>query len=192
MGCGGRGAAGQRERGAQDGRAARGESVLRVHDVTPSWWTGSSVAMIGGRPGSGVGLAALSRLRPLVYGRGLRRCPAGAGMYEHRRPSGRCATGHQGLIVMAVDELRPPLTERLLARRQLFLDVGVAVLLAAASSAQIAVSDQASPAGPGWTVARYLAVSAACGALPFRSRFPAPVLGAVAVVVALLNALAGA
>ena len=93
---------------------------------------------------------------------------------------------------MAVDESRPPLTQRLLARRQLFLDVGVAALLAAASSAQIAVSDRASPAGPGWTVARYLAVSAACGALPFRTRFAAPVLGAVAVAVALLNALAGA
>jgi signal transduction histidine kinase len=93
---------------------------------------------------------------------------------------------------MAVDELRPPLTERRLARRQLFLDVGVAVLLAAASSAQIAVSDRAAPAGPGWTVARYLAVAAACGTLPFRTRLPAPVLGAVAVAVALLNALAGA
>ena len=96
-----------------------------------------------------------------------------------------------GLIVIAVDELRPPLTERLPARRQLFLDVLVAVLLAAASSAQIAVSDRASPAGPGWTVVRYLAVAAACGALPFRRRFAAPVLGVVAVAVALLNALSG-
>jgi hypothetical protein len=81
-----------------------------------------------------------------------------------------------GLIVFAVDELRPPLTERLPARRQLFLDVLVAVLLAAASSAEIAVSNRASPAGPGWTVVRYLAVAAACGALPFRRRFAAPVL----------------
>jgi signal transduction histidine kinase len=96
-----------------------------------------------------------------------------------------------GLIVVAVDELRSPLTERLPARRQLFLDVGVAALLAAASSAQLAVSDRASPAGPGWTVARYLAVAAACGALPFRRRFAAPVLGVVAVAVALLDALGG-
>ena len=90
-----------------------------------------------------------------------------------------------------MDELRPPLTERLPARRQLFLDVLVAVLLAAASSAEIAVSNRASPAGPGWTVVRYLAVAAACGALPFRRRFAAPVLGVVAVAVALLNALSG-
>jgi signal transduction histidine kinase len=40
-------------------------------------------------------------------------------------------------------------------------------------------------------VVRYLAVAAACGALPFRRRFPAPVLGVVAVAIALLNALAG-
>jgi signal transduction histidine kinase len=91
-----------------------------------------------------------------------------------------------------MDELHPPLTERLPARRQLFLDAGVAVLLAAASSVQIAVSDQTSPTGPGWTVARYLAVAAACGALPFRRRFAALVLGVVAGAVALLNALAGA
>ncbi len=60
-----------------------------------------------------------------------------------------------------------------------------------ASSAEIAGSDRASPAAPGWTVVRYLAVAAACGALPFRRRFAAPVLGVVAVAVALLNALAG-
>jgi len=96
-----------------------------------------------------------------------------------------------GLIVVAVDELRPPLTERLPARRTLFLDVLVAALLAAASSAQIAGSDQASPAGSGWIVVRYLAVAAACGVLPFRRRFAAPVLGIVAVAVALLNALGG-
>lgn len=65
------------------------------------------------------------------------------------------------------------------------------MLLAAASSAQIAVSDGVPPAGLGWTVVRYLAVLAACGALPFRRRFAAPVLGVVAVAVALLNALAG-
>jgi signal transduction histidine kinase len=96
-----------------------------------------------------------------------------------------------GFIVGAVDELRPPLTERLPARRQLFLDVGVAVLLAAASSAQIALGNRASPAAPDWTAVRYLAVAAACGALPFRRRLAAPVLGVVAVAVALLNALAG-
>ena len=90
-----------------------------------------------------------------------------------------------------MDELRPPFTERLPARRQLFLDVLVAALLAAASSAEIAGSDRVSPAAPGWTVVRYLAVAAACGALPFRRRFAAPVLGVVAVAVALLNALAG-
>jgi signal transduction histidine kinase len=100
-------------------------------------------------------------------------------------------TRRPGLIVVAVDELRPPLTERLPAGRRLFLDVAVAVLLAAASAAEIAASHQASPAGPGWTVARYLAVVVACGALPFRRRFAAPVLVAVAVAVALLNALAG-
>jgi signal transduction histidine kinase len=96
-----------------------------------------------------------------------------------------------GLIVVAVDELRPPLTERLPVRRPLFLDVVVAVVLAAGSIAEIAAGHQVSPVGPGWTVVRYLAVVAACGALPFRRRFPAPVLAVVAVAVALLNALAG-
>jgi signal transduction histidine kinase len=90
-----------------------------------------------------------------------------------------------------VEELRPPLTERLPLRRRLFLEVVVAVLLAAASSAQIAASHLGLPAGPGWTVVRYVAVGVACGALPFRRRFAAPVLGVVAVSVALLNALAG-
>jgi hypothetical protein len=90
-----------------------------------------------------------------------------------------------------VEELRPPLTERLPLRRRLLLEVVVAVLLAAASSAQIAASHQGLPAGPGWTVVRYVAVAVACGALPFRRRFTAPVLGVVAVAVALLNALAG-
>lgn len=90
-----------------------------------------------------------------------------------------------------MDELRPPLTERLPARRRLFLDVLMAALLAAALGAEIAVSNRALPAGPGWTVLRYLAVVAACGALPFRHRFAVPVLGVVAVAVALLNALGG-
>lgn len=71
------------------------------------------------------------------------------------------------------------------------LDVLVAVLLAAASSAEIAGSHRASPVGSGWIVVRYLAVAAACGALPFRRRYAAPVLGVVAVAVALLNALGG-
>lgn len=88
-----------------------------------------------------------------------------------------------------MDELRPPLTERLPVRWRLFLDVLVAVLLAAASAAQLAASHPAPPAAPGWTVVRYLAVVAACGALPFRRRFAAPVLGVVAVAVALLTGL---
>ena len=90
-----------------------------------------------------------------------------------------------------MDKARPPLTERLPGRRQLLPDVAVAVLLAAVSGAEIAVSHQVSPAGPGWTAVRCLAVAAACGALPFRSRFPVAVLGVVAVAVALLNALGG-
>jgi signal transduction histidine kinase len=96
-----------------------------------------------------------------------------------------------GLIVVAVDELRPPLTERPPGRRQLVLDIGMAVLLAAASAAQIAFGRQASFATPAWTAVRCLAVAAACGALPLRRRFPTPVLGVVAVAVALLNALSG-
>jgi signal transduction histidine kinase len=91
-----------------------------------------------------------------------------------------------------VDELRTPLTEPLPARRRLYLDIGVAVLLAAASSAQIAGVHRTSPAGSGWTMVRYLAVAAACGALPFRRRFAVPVLGVVALAVALLNVLSGA
>jgi signal transduction histidine kinase len=93
-----------------------------------------------------------------------------------------------GLIVVAVDELRPPLTERFPVRWRLFLDVGVAVLLAVASAGQIAASHPV-PAGPGWTAVRYLAVAAACGALLFRRRFAAPVLGVVAVAAALLVGL---
>jgi signal transduction histidine kinase len=96
-----------------------------------------------------------------------------------------------GLIVVAVDELRPPLTERLPVRWRLFPDVLLAVLLAAASAAEIAVSHRASPAAFGWTVVRYLAVAAACGAVPLRRRFATPVLGVVAVAVALLNVLGG-
>jgi signal transduction histidine kinase len=90
-----------------------------------------------------------------------------------------------------VEELRPPLTERPPGRRQIVLDILVAVLLAAASAAQIAFDHQASFATPAWTAVRYLAVAAACGALPLRRRFPKPVLGIVAVAVALLNALSG-
>ena len=96
-----------------------------------------------------------------------------------------------GLIVGAVDELHSPLTERPPARRQLFLDVAMAALLAAASSAQIAFGNRGVATGPGWTMVRYLAVAAACGALPFRRRFVAPVLGVVAVAVAVLTALGG-
>jgi signal transduction histidine kinase len=96
-----------------------------------------------------------------------------------------------GLIVGPVDELRPPLTERPPARRQLYLDVALAVLLAAASSAQIAFGNRGVPVGAGWTVVRYLAVAAACGALPFRRRFAVPVLGVVAAAVAVLTALGG-
>jgi signal transduction histidine kinase len=96
-----------------------------------------------------------------------------------------------GFIVVAVDELSAPRTEWLPVRRPLLLDVVVAAVLAAGSIAQIAAGHQASPAGPGWTVMRYLAVVAACGALPFRHRFPAPVLAVVAIAVALLTALAG-
>ncbi|HEV2253786.1 MAG TPA: histidine kinase [Streptosporangiaceae bacterium] len=90
-----------------------------------------------------------------------------------------------------MDELRLPFTERLPVRWRLFLDVLVAVLLAAASAAQLAASHPAPPAAPGWTAVRYLAVVAACGALPFRRRFAAPVLGVVAVAVALLTGLGG-
>jgi signal transduction histidine kinase len=90
-----------------------------------------------------------------------------------------------------MEELRLPLTERLSAPRLLVLDVVLAALLAAASSAQIAAGGLTLPAGSGWIVLRYLAVAAACGSLPFRRRFPGPVLGVVAVAVALLNALGG-
>ncbi len=90
-----------------------------------------------------------------------------------------------------MDELHLPFTERLSTRRQLVLDVVLAALLAAASSAQIAAGGLMVPAGSGWTVLRYLAVAAACGSLPFRRRFPGPVLGVVTVALALLNALGG-
>jgi len=90
-----------------------------------------------------------------------------------------------------MNELRLPFTERLSTRRRLVLDVLLAALLAAASSAQVAADHQMLPVGPGWMVLRYLAVAAACGSLPFRRRFAVPVLGVVAVAVALVSALGG-
>ncbi len=112
-------------------------------------------------------------------------------MYARHQPAGRCGADGQGLWSSVMDELRLPLAERLSTRRRLVLDGVLAALLAAASSAQIAASGLMLPAGSGWIVLRYLAVAAACGSLPFRRRFPGPVLGVVAVAIALLNALGG-
>ncbi len=88
-----------------------------------------------------------------------------------------------------MEKLRQPLAERLSPRQWVILDVGVATLLAFASVKAVAFSPHRVPAGDSWVVLQYAAAGAACGSLPFRRRFPIPVLCAVAVSVAFLVAL---
>ncbi len=90
-----------------------------------------------------------------------------------------------------MEDLRLPLAQRLSFRQWVILDVVVALLLAFASAKDVAFSPHRVPAGDGWVVLQCIAVGAACGSLPFRRRFPMPVLGVVAVSVALLVALGG-
>jgi signal transduction histidine kinase len=71
------------------------------------------------------------------------------------------------------------------------VDVVAAVLTAVAWANLIAAGGPVMPAGPGWTVVRYLAAGAACASIVFRWRFPAAALGVVGVSVALVSALGG-
>jgi signal transduction histidine kinase len=79
----------------------------------------------------------------------------------------------------------PPAPQRAL------VDVIAAVLTAVAWATQIAAGGPVMPAGPGWTVVRYLAAGAACASIVCRWRFPVAALGVVGVSVAVVSALGG-
>jgi signal transduction histidine kinase len=90
-----------------------------------------------------------------------------------------------------MDDPQVPFAEPLPARQWALVDVVAAVLTGLLWAATIAVSGPATPAGPGWTVARYLAAGAACASLMFRWRFPVAMLGVASGSAALFGALAG-
>lgn len=66
-----------------------------------------------------------------------------------------------------------------------------AVLTGVLWATTTAVGGSVTPAGPGWAVARYLAIGAACAALMFRWRFAVVMLGVAGGSAALFSALAG-
>jgi len=90
-----------------------------------------------------------------------------------------------------MDDPQVPSAAPLSAPRWVPVDVVAAVLTGLALATAIAVSGSGTPAGPGWTAARYLAAGAACASLMFRWRFPVAALGVASGSVALFEALAG-
>jgi hypothetical protein len=140
---------------------------------------------------AGVGLAALSHLRPAAqagpspptaYAWGCR--PGIALRADARRRPG-------GIYSQPMDDPQVPLAEPPSAPRWALVDVVAAALTGLAWATAIAVSGRGAPAGPGWTAARYLAAGAACASLIFRWRFPVAALGVASGSAALFDALAG-
>ncbi|MGH3226272.1 MAG: sensor histidine kinase [Streptosporangiaceae bacterium] len=87
-----------------------------------------------------------------------------------------------------MDELRLPLIKRVSARQWAVLDIVLAIAFFAQAAA---VGTRGPLDGAAWGTVRYLAVAAACAALPFRHRFPMAALGVAAPSVALAQALGG-
>jgi len=90
-----------------------------------------------------------------------------------------------------MDDPQVPFAEPLSARKWALVDVVAAVLTWLLWAIVIAVGRHDTPAGPGWTLARYLAAGAACASLMFRRRFPVAALGVAGGSAALFIALAG-
>jgi signal transduction histidine kinase len=90
-----------------------------------------------------------------------------------------------------MDDPQVPFAELLSARRWALVDVVAAVLIWLPLAAVIAVGGPGTPAGPGWTVVRYLAAAAGCASVMFRRRFPVAMLAVAGGSVALFSALAG-
>jgi signal transduction histidine kinase len=90
-----------------------------------------------------------------------------------------------------MDDSQVPFAEPLSAPQWALVDVVAGVLTGIAWATLIGVSGPVTPAGPGWTAARYLAAGAACASLILRWRFPVAVLAVAAGSAALTTALAG-
>jgi signal transduction histidine kinase len=90
-----------------------------------------------------------------------------------------------------MDDPQVPLAEPLSAPRWALVDVVAAVLTGLTWAPLIAVTGAITPAGPGWTAARYLAAGASCASLMFRWRFPVAMLAVASGSAALFTALAG-
>src|ERR1700678_358748 len=90
-----------------------------------------------------------------------------------------------------MSDLQVPSAEPPPASWWVLVDVVAAVLTAVAWANLIAAGGPVVPAGPAWTVVRYLAAGAACASIVFRWRFPVAALGVVGVSVALVSALGG-
>jgi signal transduction histidine kinase len=90
-----------------------------------------------------------------------------------------------------MDDPQVPLAEPLSAPRWALVDFVAAGLLALAWAPLIVLGTPSTPAGPGWTVIRYLAAAAACASLMFRWRSLVAMLGVAAGSAALFSALTG-
>jgi len=90
-----------------------------------------------------------------------------------------------------MDDPQVPFAGPLSARQWALVRVVAVVLTGLFWVAEIAVSGPVTPAGPWWTVVRYLAAGAACASLIFRRRFPVAMLGVAGGSAALSSALAG-
>jgi signal transduction histidine kinase len=90
-----------------------------------------------------------------------------------------------------MDDPQVPFAEPLSSGQWALVRVVAVVLTGLAWAAEIAVAGPVTPAGPWWTVVRYLAAGAACASLIFRRRLPVAMLGVAAGSAALSSALAG-